>query len=215
MWFKNQYIGWMMMVVVMMGITSGNILAQQAPETPTKQQLLFPTAQDDIIKILSVKPETPVVRPRGGLSGGNSGQGSLFGNQARGLGGIADDQIDEQALANAPKVGALILFDFDSATVKGESIPLLETFAQAFQSEQLRDAVFVIAGHTDDKGSAEYNQGLSKRRAEAIKQWLLTTYQIEPNRLLVKSYGEAKPIQPNDTEAGRSQNRRVEFIRIQ
>ena len=177
--------------------------------------LQFPTTQEEIIKLLGVEPQKTISGPRGGLkSTGNDD--SLFGEQARGLGGIADDEeVDEEILADAPKVGALVLFDFDSATIKDNSLALLEEFAKAFQDDLLKDAVFVIAGHTDNKGSDAYNLKLSRRRAESVKQILVSQYQIEEHRLIIKAYGEEKPFVSNDTGEGRAQNRRVEFIRVQ
>ena len=73
----------------------------------------------------------------------------------------------------------------------------------------------VVAGHTDSVGTDEYNMGLSKRRAQAVKEFLVSAYQIDVNRLIVRWFGERQPFTSNDTEAGRAKNRRVEFIRIQ
>jgi outer membrane protein OmpA-like peptidoglycan-associated protein len=159
------------------------------------KSLLFPTTAEGIIQELSVKPSIPALQ-----------------KGTRGLGGIVDD---EATLTKLPKVGALILFDFDSAAIKAESLPLLREFATAFQSDTLKDAVLIVAGHTDSKGSDEYNLDLSRRRADAVKKFLVSEYQIADNRLIVKPYGEHKPIESNETSEGRSKNRRVEFIRIQ
>ncbi len=173
--------------------------------------LKFPTTEEGIVEILGTKP--PDFKGRGGLpSQGNDG--SLFGNQktgTRGLAGIADD---EEALAEAPKVGALILFDYNSATIKEGSKPLLHTYGKVLQGE-LAEVVLVIAGHTDSKGSDQYNLALSQRRAEAVKQFLMAEYHIAEHRLLTKPYGESKPFATNESDEGRAKNRRVEFIRIQ
>jgi outer membrane protein OmpA-like peptidoglycan-associated protein len=69
-----------------------------------------------------------------------------------------------------------------------------------------------IAGHTDSTGSADYNQKLSERRAEAVKN-ALVGMGVNPSRLTTIGYGKGKPIADNNTEAGRQQNRRVE-VRI-
>jgi len=173
--------------------------------------LKFPTTEEEIIKILGVKP--PNFKGRGGLrSKGNAND--LFDSSeggARGLAGIADD---DEALAEAPKVGALILFDYNSATIKDESKPLLQMYGKVLQGE-LADAALVIAGHTDSKGSDQYNLALSRRRAESVKNFLVSEYQIAENRLIIKPYGEGKPFESNKTSQGRAKNRRVEFIRIQ
>ena len=177
--------------------------------------LEFPTSEEDIIKILGVEPPENILGPRGGLGDGKN-DNSLFGGTSRGLASIADDKdVDEEALKNAPKVGALVLFAFDSVKIKDESLTLLEQFAKAFQHPSLQDAVFVIAGHTDSKGSEKYNLRLSEERAKAVKMYLSQTYNIPKERFVVKPYGELRPVATNETDKGRSTNRRVEFIRVQ
>ncbi|HLT14397.1 MAG TPA: OmpA family protein [Marinobacter sp.] len=71
-----------------------------------------------------------------------------------------------------------------------------------------------IAGHSDDRGEADYNRFLSQRRAEAVANRLTSVLGIDPDRVTAVGYGEAEPIASNDTAAGRTQNRRVE-ARIQ
>jgi outer membrane protein OmpA-like peptidoglycan-associated protein len=128
--------------------------------------------------------------------------------QAKGLGkGIESVEPDQ------PKVGALILFDFDSAKIKTESYALLDEFAKALKTG-LKEATFVIVGHTDNLGSEIYNLGLSIQRAQAVKDFLVTKLEIEADRLQINGYGETQPIVSNNTEIGRSQNRRVEFVRV-
>ena len=67
-----------------------------------------------------------------------------------------------------------------------------------------------VGGHTDGKGTVEYNKKLSENRARAVVEYLISKG-LEPRRLQYKGYGKSKPIAPNDTEEGRSQNRRVEI----
>lgn len=122
---------------------------------------------------------------------------------------------DETMLDQFPKVGALLGFKVNSIDIQDESLPLLQEFAKALQSDALQDAMMVIAGHTDNFGEESYNLELSRRRAEAVKNFLVETYQIPANRLTVKFYGENRPLASNDTREGRAKNRRIEFIRIQ
>ncbi len=70
-----------------------------------------------------------------------------------------------------------------------------------------------IDGHTDSTGTAAYNMALSEKRAEAIKDHLVTRG-INPERLTTKGFGFTKPAASNDTKEGRAQNRRVEFTPI-
>jgi OOP family OmpA-OmpF porin len=67
-----------------------------------------------------------------------------------------------------------------------------------------------VAGHTDQRASAEYNEKLSRRRADAVRDYLIGKG-VSADRLSAAGYGETKPVADNNTEAGRQQNRRVEF----
>jgi len=67
-----------------------------------------------------------------------------------------------------------------------------------------------VAGHTDDVGTAQYNQGLSERRAHAVAQYL-ESKKVNPVRLALVGKGESQPIASNSTEGGRAENRRVEI----
>ena len=102
----------------------------------------------------------------------------------------------------------LIFFDFDSDHLRKESTAeLLQAVEFLRENPELR---VEIQGHTDDKGSEEYNLELSKRRAEAVKRFL-QDHGINPSRLLAKGYGETMPRFPNTSEENRAKNRRVEF----
>ena len=174
------------------------------------EELKFPTTEAEIIEALGSPPPAMKATPKGrGALKSTGGGSSLFGN-TRGLGAIVDD---EASLQGAPKVGALILFDYDSDVIKDESFPLLKEYGKALQGA-LKEATMIVAGHTDSKGSEQYNLTLSQRRAEAVKRFLMSEFQLAEARLIVKPYGETKPIATNSTDDGRAKNRRVEFIRI-
>ena len=68
-----------------------------------------------------------------------------------------------------------------------------------------------IQGHTDDIGTAEYNQMLSEKRAQSVMAYLVENG-IDPARLTAKGYGEERPRFPNDSEENRARNRRVEMV---
>ncbi len=211
----EQYFG-IMLVICVLSLCALSLCGARGGWAQEQDEALeFPTSAEDIIKILGVEPPENILKPHGGLgSGGNDD--SLFGGTTRGLASIADDKdVDEETLENAPKVGALVLFAFDSVNIKDESLTLLEQFAKAFQNPALQDAMFVIAGHTDSKGSEKYNLRLSEERAEAVKMYLSKTYNIPAERFVVKPYGELRPVATNETDDGRATNRRVEFIRVQ
>jgi outer membrane protein OmpA-like peptidoglycan-associated protein len=81
--------------------------------------------------------------------------------------------------------------------------------------EKLNDKKFKmleITGHTDNKGDSEYNLKLSKDRANAIKDFLVTRLQLNPEMVVIKGMGETLPVAGNETASGRQKNRRVEII---
>lgn len=101
-----------------------------------------------------------------------------------------------------------IFFDFDKATLKAESYPELDRLVDIMNKNQ--DIKIEIAGHTDNKGSDDYNLNLSRSRAEAVMKYV-TDKGIDQSRISSKGYGESNPIADNETEEGRQLNRRVEF----
>lgn len=101
-----------------------------------------------------------------------------------------------------------IFFDYDRATLRRESITELDRLVTLLKnSPRLR---IQISGHTDNRGSAEYNQNLSENRAKAVVDYLIEKG-IGSARLEYKGFGFQRPIASNDTEDGRQLNRRTEF----
>ena len=121
--------------------------------------------------------------------------------------------IPSEIVQDSPRVGALIQFDHNSDAIKPESYPLLKEFGLVFQKD-LPDAIVMIEGHTDSTGSDDYNLLLSQRRADAVKKYLKSEFQLDENRLITKPYGKSHPIASNNDEDGRALNRRVEFVRV-
>ena len=101
-----------------------------------------------------------------------------------------------------------ITFSFDDATLNASFRPTLSKLAQTMI--QYNQNTVTIAGHTDSKGAASYNQGLSRDRAYAVANYL-TANGVPANRINVVAYGESRPVASNDSEYGRQQNRRVEL----
>ena len=75
------------------------------------------------------------------------------------------------------------------------------------------DLKLAIEGHTDNVGDAAANQKLSEKRANAVKQYLVSSYGIDAGRLTAKGLGATKPVGSNDTLEGRQNNRRVELVK--
>lgn len=101
-----------------------------------------------------------------------------------------------------------IYFDFDKTSLKNESFTELDKVVDFLK--QNPSVEIEISGHTDNKGSDEYNATLSQGRSEAVVGYIISQG-IDSYRLSAHGYGEAKPIDSNDSEEGRANNRRVEF----
>ncbi len=103
-----------------------------------------------------------------------------------------------------------IVFDFDKDDVRPESKPTLDEIAKLLNKESgLR---LNIVGHTDNRGAAEYNNDLSRRRAANVVAALTRDYGIDAARLTSSGAGFSAPVASNDTEEGRAKNRRVELV---
>jgi OmpA-OmpF porin, OOP family len=101
-----------------------------------------------------------------------------------------------------------VFFDFDKYTLRSESFVELDrvvTFLKEYPKIEIE-----MSAHTDSKGADEYNYTLSNNRAKTVKDYLLSKG-IAAARIVSQGYGETKPVDTNDTEAGRQMNRRVEF----
>jgi VWFA-related protein len=102
-----------------------------------------------------------------------------------------------------------IFFDYDKATIRPESQAALDAIASVMKEQQrLR---IEVRGHTDSKGTEEYNQKLSEARANAVRDALIALG-VPEGRVRARGFGLSQPIAPNDTDEGRARNRRTEFI---
>ena len=108
-----------------------------------------------------------------------------------------------------PVITFKLNFDFDKAEIKDEMLPMLEIAKTVFEKDTMSN--FVVVGHTDSTGSNDYNQTLSEKRANAIKDWLIQNG-VTASRLESKGYGETRPKYDNYTAEGRELNRRVVLI---
>jgi len=122
-------------------------------------------------------------------------------------------KIDDFIRSNAPGIVERILFDSGSCRIEPESFPSIRNYVTAMNSPKLKGAIFLIAGYADSKGNPRNNLKLSKQRAQAVKNFLVFA-KVPEDRLIVKGYGAAYPLDSNETAQGRAKNRRVEFIRL-
>lgn len=113
------------------------------------------------------------------------------------------------AVAPAMTVLAGANFDFDQSYIRPEDFGTLDKDVATLK--EWGDVKVEIAGHTDSVGTDEYNMGLSLRRAESVRNYLVDKG-VAADRLTVRGYGESQPVADNATDEGRFKNRRVELI---
>jgi outer membrane protein OmpA-like peptidoglycan-associated protein len=110
-----------------------------------------------------------------------------------------------------PKIKALekpVRFKTNSTVIDRSSYPALNKMVKALKDSA--DYGLRIIGHADSRGTDEYNQGLSERRAESLKAYF-TSRGVDPSRVITEGRGESEPVAPNTSPANMSRNRRGEF----
>jgi len=105
-------------------------------------------------------------------------------------------------------------FGLNSAKLPKEAIKEIDEFLSNLKGDLASDenAVFLVAGYTDNSGSDDSNYELGKRRADSVSRYLVTEKKIDPLRVVSVSYGESSPTADNKTRDGRAKNRRVEIL---
>ncbi len=116
------------------------------------------------------------------------------------------------ATAQMPAVGLDIKFKVNSAELTDEAKEQVKQLADAMKSEQLSKYHFLVEGHTDSTGRADHNLELSKRRAQAVKEYLVTAYGVPRSRLEAVGRGQTMPI--NASDPTNPANRRVRVVNI-
>ena len=168
----------------------------------------------------------------GGVLGNNLGKGknapagAVLGGIVGGVAGnVIGRNMDKQAKeiketlpgAEVERVGEgikvtmkenMVNFGFDSSDLTSAAKANLDKLAQVLKNNM--DTNINIYGHTDSKGTDAYNLSLSERRAAAVKSYLVA-HGVSSSRMFTMGVGEKEPVASNDTDAGRAENRRVEF----
>ena len=161
-----------------------------------------------------------------GKAAGNPALGAIIGATVGGVtGAVIGKKMDKQAEeiknevpgAKVERVEEGIIVEFNNKILFGFDKSDLGANAKASLDELVEilnkypDTNIEIQGHTDDTGTDSYNQGLSERRANAVATYLRSK-NVNSSRLTIKGFGESAPKYSNDTEDGRSMNRRVDFL---
>jgi OOP family OmpA-OmpF porin len=114
-----------------------------------------------------------------------------------------------QPVMKAVTLDAEALFDHDKSVIKPAGMRALDGLVADMQQYQSVDRIVVI-GHTDSQGTEQYNQALSERRANAVKDYLVSKG-VPASEIETKGMGETQPVADNKTKEGRAKNRRVEI----
>lgn len=161
-----------------------------------------------------------------GRAAGNTALGAIVGAAVGGVtGAVIGRKMDKQAEeieknvpgAKVERVGEGIVVDFSEKILFEYDRSNLSTSATANLNKLVEvlneypDTNIEIQGHTDSKGSDDYNMRLSRRRAAEVASYLRTRGVAGP-RMITKGYGESAPVAENDSDEGRAQNRRVTFL---
>lgn len=125
-------------------------------------------------------------------------------------GAVVDERGCQQYETSNQQTINTIYFEFDKADIRGQFNDEVRDAAERLRNGE--DGEIQIEGHTDSTGPEEYNQGLSERRAQSVKDALIENYQVDSSKITTKGYSETQPVAPNDTAEGRAKNRRAEII---
>lgn len=157
-----------------------------APEPPVKQEVIKEDTKMETMRVderVAQRTETP-------------GEGKVIESALP-----ADDQ--------AKSIFRDVLFDYDKYDIKSEARPALDAVAAYLGSN--KGINIVVEGHCDDRGTNEYNLALGERRAKSAKSYL-TSLGVSPDRMIIITFGEEKPVCTAQNEACWQQNRRAHFV---
>ena len=111
-----------------------------------------------------------------------------------------------------PSIDLEVNFEYNSATIASKAQTQVTALGQALSSADLKGRTIIVAGHTDTKGGESFNQGLSERRADAVKRFLSEKYGIDASNLVTVGYGKTRLKNSSDPFSG--ENRRVQVINM-
>jgi peptidoglycan-associated lipoprotein len=149
---------------------------------------------------------TPGASTAGAGSGGVTGSGGPTTAGRGGAGGDGGNPLRDPANILSRRS---VFFEFDSIAVRDEFRPMVEAHARYLAAN--RTARATIQGHTDERGSREYNIALGQRRADAVKR-MMTLVGAQDGQIETVSFGKEKPRNPGHDEAAWAQNRRADIV---
>jgi outer membrane protein OmpA-like peptidoglycan-associated protein len=170
--------------------------------------------RDGIVQALTPKHKTRGIRDAGGVLTPQQDE-FINGLKGRTRQILVEERTELTKVvkdADLPALDLEIYFDFDSSAITPRAVPTLIKLGQALSGDQLKTSSFLISGHTDAKGAADYNQHLSEARAASVKAFLVGNFQVDALRLISVGYGKEDLKNPSDPEA--AENRRVAIVNL-
>lgn len=163
--------------------------ADSPRQSQAEQQAVTSVKKDDVVitSLTSTKPEMVALEAEG----------------------VSADAYGSLDFATGLLAKRIIYFDYDSAEVNNDAKAIIGAHAQYLQANKV--ARLLLEGHTDERGSREYNTALADRRARTVQQIMVLTG-VSREQLELVSYGEEKPAEQGHDEAAWSKNRRVELV---
>lgn len=162
------------------------------------------------LTLLLAACETPPDSSSSTMGTGGTGTGSSTGIAGSGTGGVQGQGLGANASAQAlneaiQRIGDRVFFAFDSTEIRDDGRQVVQRWAQFLGQNPTAQAV--IEGHTDDRGTREYNLGLGERRASSVRNYLVSLG-VPANRVTTVSYGKERPAGVGSNEQAWAQNRR-------
>jgi outer membrane protein OmpA-like peptidoglycan-associated protein len=138
----------------------------------------------------------------------------LRSNEMRPRGLTLDERNEVADIARQrPAVDLEIYFDYNSSEIAAKAVPDLMNLGRALTNPGIQGGVFLVGGYTDAKGGQDYNQPLSERRAQSVRQFLIQNFRIAPDSLVATGYGKEHLKIPSEPFA--AENRRVQVTNLQ
>ncbi len=128
--------------------------------------------------------------------------------------GLSEPELDQLGVLaeKRPSIDLTIYFDFNSAVISPRALPTVMALGQALSNGEVRSAKFLLAGHTDAKGNAAYNQALSERRAQAVRRYLVEHFKLPSEKVAAVGFGKQRLKIPKQPFA--DENRRVQVVNL-
>jgi outer membrane protein OmpA-like peptidoglycan-associated protein len=172
-----------------LSMTAG--IAFAAGDNVSAAQILAKLQPKPITRSLSVQRVDPAVKAREA-----SFLATVRNRTTRSLSMGERTELADMSAAK-PNIDLEIQFDYNSADISTASMPSAQALGEALSDPSLKGSTFIVAGHTDAIGGEAYNQGLSERRADTIKRYLVDKFGIAGSDLVAVGYGKDKPKDPN------------------